>query len=204
MANTLKLVGNSIELNRNLSSGDGGVLGPFTIQAAQNGMSATANFNLTVGGAAPTVGPVPLPSPYPLQPGFTPISGPSQITGPGKYQLTANVSDLNPIQTISNITIDGAGFTVGNNIVTAGQNVTIKNCNVNGGFTVNGNNTTITNNSAIGTSGLNASNVTFSHNLLNGVPLGASNVDDLIITAGGPPAGPSLSNLNFLYNIVQG
>src|ERR1700680_3098605 len=114
MANTLKLVGNSIQLNRNLSSNDGGALGRFTIQATQNGMSAAANFNLSVGGAAPTVGPVPLPSPYPLQPGFTPISSPSQITGPGNYQLTNDVSDLNSIQNTSNITIDGAGFTVGN------------------------------------------------------------------------------------------
>ena len=97
MANSLKLVGNSIQLNRNLSSNDGGVLGPFTIQATQNGMSAAANFNLTVGGATPPIGPVPLPSPYPLQPGFTPISDPSQITGPGKYQLTADVPDLHTI-----------------------------------------------------------------------------------------------------------
>src|SRR6266436_8602542 len=94
MANTLKLIGNSIELNRTLSSGDGGVLGPFTIQATQNGMSAAANFNLTVAGAAPTVGPVPLPSPYPLQPGFTPISDASQITGPGNYQLTNDVHGI--------------------------------------------------------------------------------------------------------------
>ena len=101
MANTLILVGNLIELNRNLSSGDVGVLGPFTIQATQNGMSAAASFNLTVAGAA---GPVPLPSPYPLQTGFTPISDPSQIAGPGKYQLTADVQTLN-IQGISNISI---------------------------------------------------------------------------------------------------
>jgi hypothetical protein len=200
MANTLKLVGNSIELNRNLSSGDGGVLGPFTIQATQNGMSAAANFNLTVSGAS-AAGPVPLPSPYPLQPGFIPISDPSRIIGPGNYQLTADVPHLNTIQTISNITIDGAGFTVGNSIVTSAQNVTVKNCHINGNFTVNGSNTTITNCWAADRSGISTSNVTVSHCLLSGSD--ASVIDDLIFTIGGPPVGPSLSNLNFLNNIVQ-
>ena len=146
MANTLILAGNSIELNRNLSSGDVGVLGPFTIQATQNGMSAAANFNLTVGGAAPTVGPVPLPSPYPLQPGFTPVSSPSQIIGPGNYQLTNDVQSL-PI-TASNVTIDGAGYSVAQNLNASGQNITVKNCHLNGGAVVEAraNNIILTNN----------------------------------------------------------
>ena len=48
MANTLKLVGNSIQLNRNLSMLDDGTLGTFTIQATQNSVSGTDNFNLIV------------------------------------------------------------------------------------------------------------------------------------------------------------
>ena len=48
MANTLKLAGNSIQLNRNLSMLDDGTLGTFTIQATQNGVSGTDNFNLLV------------------------------------------------------------------------------------------------------------------------------------------------------------
>jgi hypothetical protein len=48
LANTLKLVGNSIQLNRNLSMLDDGTLGPFTIQATQNSVSGTDNFNLIV------------------------------------------------------------------------------------------------------------------------------------------------------------
>jgi len=201
MANTLMLVGNSIELNRNLSSADLGVLGPFTIQAAQNGMSTAANFNLNVGGA---VGPVPLPSPYPLQPGFAPISDPSQITGPGNYQLTNDVSDLNSIQNISNITIDGARFAVANYVVLNGQNVTLKNCNISStagsGVTANtgSNNVTVDNCTIGGTSSIDTSNVTFSHCLLKN-SADTSVTDDLILTQ-----GSSLSNLHFLYNIIQG
>jgi hypothetical protein len=48
LANTLKLVGNSIQLNRNLSTLDDGTLGPFGIQATQNSVSGTSNFNLIV------------------------------------------------------------------------------------------------------------------------------------------------------------
>jgi len=48
LANTLKLVGNSIQLNRSLSMLDDGTLGPFAIQATQNSVSGTDNFNLIV------------------------------------------------------------------------------------------------------------------------------------------------------------
>jgi hypothetical protein len=48
LANTLRLVDNSIQLNRNLSTLDKGTLGPFTIQATQNSVSGTNNFNLIV------------------------------------------------------------------------------------------------------------------------------------------------------------
>lgn len=205
MANTLILVGNSIELNRNLTSADSGVLGPFTLQATQSGMSAAANFNLAVSGAA---GPVPLPSPYPLQPGFTPISDPSMIIGPGNYQLTNNVPDLNSIQNISGVTIDGAGFTVGSYLALNSQNVTLKNCtfaSTSGpvGVAVYGSNVTVTNCTIIGANAILGSNVTFSHCLLQsyGDP---SLTDDVIVTWRGPPTGPSLTNLNFLYNIIQG
>jgi len=196
MANTLKLVGNSIELNRNLSSGDAGVLGPFTIQATQNGMSAAANFNLTVGGAA---GPVPLPSPYPLQPGFTPISDPSQITGPGNYQLTADVQTIN-IQGMSNVTIDGGGHVVANNLITSGQNVLIRNCHLNSGISIGGGNITIINNWVLGSSGIFTSNVTISNNLLDGV--NAAAVDDVVLVQ--PPSTTlPLSNIGFFNNIFQ-
>jgi hypothetical protein len=201
MANTLILVGNSIELNRNLSSGDAGVLGPFTIQATHNGASASASFNLAVAGAGGAVGPIPLPSPYPLQPGFTPISDVSQITGPGNYQLTANVQSA-PISA-SNVILDGAGFSVAQNLSTVGQNVTIKNCHLNGGVVIDARSSsiTLTNNWVVSTVPFTvyASNVTVSNNLLDGV--NAAITDDLILTNSG--SSQTLSNLKFLNNIVQ-
>ena len=103
---------------------------------------------------------------------------------------------------LSNITIDGAGYTVASSVSTAGQNVLIKNCRlIGGGLGITGSNTTITNNWVFGTSVIFASNVTFSNNLLDGG--NAATTDDLASTAGGPPVGPSLSNIKFLNNIVQ-
>jgi hypothetical protein len=163
-------------------------------------MSAAANFNLTVGGATPTVGPVPLPSPYPLQPGFTPISDPSRITGPGKYQLTGDVPHLDTIGSLSNVSIDGAGYNVANGVSTAGQNILIKNCRLNGGFVITGSNTTITNNWVFGFGNvIFAPFVTVSYNLLDGVV--AANVDDLIVI--NPTSTLPLSNIGFLNNIFQ-
>ena len=62
------------------------------------------------------VGPEPLPPSYPLQPGFTPITSISQITGPGKYQLTANDDTPSNGSTSAiywnDVTLDGGGYSI--------------------------------------------------------------------------------------------
>jgi hypothetical protein len=66
----------------------------------------------------------------PLQAGFTPITDPSQITGPGNYQLVNDVSSLFDIET-SNVVVDGGGFqvtgTVIANISKISTNITVRN-----------------------------------------------------------------------------
>ena len=75
--------------------------------------------------ASTSFGIQPIATPYPLQPGFTPITAISQITGPGRYQLTRNDADAAGWFSIiwDNVMLDGGGFGV---TTSTGQPITFE------------------------------------------------------------------------------
>jgi len=134
-------------------------------------------------------GPQPLPSPYPQQPGFTLISDLSQITGPGRWQLTQDVpagSPPPPNGPLSNTVIDAGGHKMAFTIGLSGSNVSLINWNLvpSGSITVrpslfiSGNGITIAN-SSIGPVWIQGGqNVTLINNLIEG---DKSKTDDVVL-----------------------
>jgi hypothetical protein len=149
----------------------------------------------------PTAGPVALPANYALQPGFTPITDISQITGPGNYQLTAD-SNGGSI-TWDNVTLDGGGHSIGGSnpyqgLYIYGQGDVVKNSNISVYTLLNGANEVLSNNWISSTAVYNldiyASGCTLSNNLIVG---NGNSTDDNVTTFG------ALSNLTFANNVIE-
>ena len=152
------------------------------------------------------VGPEPIPSSYPLQPGFTPITSISQITGPGKYQLTANDDTPTNGSTsaiyLNDVTLDGGGYSIAGDLDITGSQDVVKNCQVTG-VIISGSDYVLSNNwMHFGISGGfvldSGSYGTFSNNLFDGVAAG--DVDDLLLLSG---AGSGVSNVAVTNNVFE-
>lgn len=152
----------------------------------------------------PTAGPVALPLNYALQPGFTAITDISQITGPGKYQLTADSNSGIIGETINwdDVTLDGGGHTVCLNyswLSINGQRDVVKNCVIPGAAIIHGAGVVFSNNWLINSWAANleidASGCTIANNLIVG---SGFSTDDNVVTNG------DLSNLNFVGNVING
>jgi hypothetical protein len=144
----------------------------------------------------PTAGPVALPSNYALQPGFTPITDISQISGPGNYQLTADSSG-GTIQW-DNVTLNGGGHTCFGGLYIYGQADVVRNC-VNPNFTYIGGANTVLSNNWLSSSfaynlEVNASGCTVSNNLIDG---NGGTTDDNVVTFG------DLNNFSFVNNVTS-
>jgi hypothetical protein len=108
-------------------------------------MATSKSVDITVTHAG-SRGPVALPSPYPLQPGYTLIANMQQITGPGNYQLSA---DLGEISIPPGVTLDAAGHKLGSVWVSqnaqGASNTTLKNAAITGTLQISGDGVTLSN-----------------------------------------------------------
>jgi hypothetical protein len=100
LANTLKLVSNSIQLNRNLSMVDDGTIGPFSIQATQSSVSGTGNFNLLV--SSTTAGTITTRA-------LTEISGSSSVRAGSPFRCGVSFKKGDVPAGTSVNTVDGGG-----------------------------------------------------------------------------------------------
>jgi hypothetical protein len=124
------------------TTSDASVIGP-----ASGGLNTLVE-NYTISAAAnQEYGPVDFLYSYraqpPLQAGFTPITSSTQITGPGNYQMVADLVSLS-IDNLSDVVLDGGGFQVSSvflTLINASQNchnVRIQNCRFSGIVSLSG------------------------------------------------------------------
>jgi hypothetical protein len=151
-------------------------------------------------------GPSPLPSPYPLQPGYTLISSLSEITGPGNYQLSA---DLGEVSIPPDVTIDAAGHNLGNVWFSAGT--TLKNATIMGAVQIIYDGVTLFNSTIYCPSStsvayvvlVGGNNISLINNSISGDYFGySSGTDDVVLLVSS--GSTTLTNFQAINNVIQG